>query len=54
MIHLVLDTNVLVSANLNDEGIEAAIVSLALNKKIRLRSRGIFLGLSVWFIYDVR
>ena len=34
MIRLVLDTNVLVSANLNDEGIEAAIVSLALNKKI--------------------
>jgi putative PIN family toxin of toxin-antitoxin system len=36
MIRLVLDTNVLVSANLNDEGIEAAIVSLALNKKIEL------------------
>lgn len=32
MIGVVLDTNVLVSANLNDEGLEAVVVSLALNK----------------------
>src|SRR5271157_4682627 len=36
MIRLVLDTNVLVSANLNDEGLEAVIVALALNKKVQL------------------
>lgn len=36
MIRLVLDTNVLVSANLSDDGLEAAIVSLALNRKIGL------------------
>jgi putative PIN family toxin of toxin-antitoxin system len=36
MIRLVLDTNVLVSANLNDQGLEAVIVSLALNKKVQL------------------
>jgi len=36
MIRLVLDTNVLVSANLNDNGLEAVIVSLALNKNVRL------------------
>jgi len=36
MIGLVLDTNVLVSANLNAEGLEALIVSLALNRKVRL------------------
>src|ERR1035437_9073998 len=33
MIRLVLDTNLLVSANLNDEGLEALIVVLALNRK---------------------
>ena len=31
---VVLDTNVLVSANLNDEGLEAFVVSLALNKLV--------------------
>jgi putative PIN family toxin of toxin-antitoxin system len=36
MIRLVLDTNVLVSANLNDEGFEALVVALALNRKIQL------------------
>jgi uncharacterized protein len=36
MTRLVLDTNVLVSANLNDEGLEALIVSLALNRKLEL------------------
>lgn len=36
MIGLVLDTNVLVSANLNAEGLEALVVSLALNRKVRL------------------
>jgi uncharacterized protein len=36
MIRLVLDTNVLVSANLNEEGLEAVIVALALNKKVQL------------------
>ena len=36
MIRLVLDTNVLVSANLNDEGLEALIVALALNRKLEL------------------
>lgn len=36
MIRLVLDTNVLVSANLNVGGIEAQIVALALNQEIRL------------------
>ena len=36
MIRLVLDTNVLASANLNDQGLEAVIVSLALNKKVQL------------------
>jgi putative PIN family toxin of toxin-antitoxin system len=36
MIGVVLDTNVLVSANLNDEGLEAVVVSLALNRQIRL------------------
>ena len=33
---LVLDTNVVVSANLNPEGNEALVVSLALNRKVRL------------------
>ncbi len=36
MIGLVLDTNVLVSANLSDEGLEALVVSLVLNRKARL------------------
>ena len=36
MIGLVLDTNVLVSANLSDEGLEVLIVSLALNQKVQL------------------
>ena len=34
MIKVVIDTNVVVSANLSDEGPAAAIVSLATNKKI--------------------
>ena len=34
MIRLVLDANVLVSANLNDEGLEALGVTSALNLKI--------------------
>ena len=34
MISAVLDTNVLVSANLNDEGLEAFVVSLALNQRL--------------------
>ena len=36
MIRLVLDTNVLVSANLNQGGLEAQIVALALNEEILL------------------
>ena len=36
MIGSVFDTNIVVSANLNEEGIEAAIIALALNGKIRL------------------
>jgi putative PIN family toxin of toxin-antitoxin system len=36
MISLVFDTNVLVSANLSDEGLEALVVSLAFNQKIQL------------------
>ncbi len=36
MIRLVLDTNVMVSANLNDEGLEALVVALALNRKIEI------------------
>ena len=36
MIRVVLDTNVLVSANLSAEGLEALVVSLALNHKIQL------------------
>jgi putative PIN family toxin of toxin-antitoxin system len=36
MIRVVLDTNVLVSANVNDEGLEALVVSLGLNKKVQL------------------
>lgn len=35
MIRIVLDTNVLVSANLNSGGLEAQIVALALNQEIR-------------------
>ena len=34
MIRAVIDTNVVVSANLNDEGLPAAILDLAANKKI--------------------
>ena len=36
MIGLILDTNVLVSANLNSDGLEALVVSLALNRKVQL------------------
>jgi putative PIN family toxin of toxin-antitoxin system len=36
MIRVVLDTNVLVSANINDQGLEAFVVSLGLNKKLQL------------------
>lgn len=36
MISLVLDTNVMVSANLNAGGLESLTVSLALNRKVRL------------------
>ena len=36
MIRLVMDTNVLVSAILNDEGLEALVLVLALNRKIQL------------------
>ena len=35
MIGLILDTNVLVSSNLNSDGLEALVVSLGLNRKIR-------------------
>jgi putative PIN family toxin of toxin-antitoxin system len=36
MIGLILDTNVLVSANLNGDGLEALVVSLALNRRVQL------------------
>jgi putative PIN family toxin of toxin-antitoxin system len=36
MIGLILDTNVLVSANLNRDGLEALVVSLGLNRKVQL------------------
>ena len=36
MIRIVLDTNVLVSANLNNDGLEAMAVSLAFARKLRL------------------
>jgi uncharacterized protein len=36
MIGVILDTNVLVSANLNSDGLEALVVSLALNRKVQL------------------
>jgi uncharacterized protein len=36
MIRLILDTNVLVSANLNNDGLEALVVSFVLNRKLRL------------------
>ena len=36
MIGMVVDTNVLVSANLSDEGLEAVVVSLAFNQIIQL------------------
>ena len=36
MIKVVLDTNVLVSALISDDGLEAAVLDLALNKRLRL------------------
>jgi predicted nucleic acid-binding protein len=36
MIGLILDTNVLVSANLKSDGREALVVSLGLNRKVQL------------------
>jgi putative PIN family toxin of toxin-antitoxin system len=36
MIRVVLDTDVVVSANLQDEGLEALVVSLVLNQKVQL------------------
>jgi putative PIN family toxin of toxin-antitoxin system len=36
MIRLVLDTNVLVSASINDHGLEAWVVSLGLSQEIRI------------------
>jgi uncharacterized protein len=36
MIGLVIDTNVLVSANLNADGLEAVVVALVFNGKIRM------------------
>ena len=36
MIRVVIDTNVVVSANLSDEGLPAAILDLAANRKIRM------------------
>lgn len=36
MIRVVIDTNVVVSANLVDEGPSAAILSLAIKKKIQM------------------
>jgi putative PIN family toxin of toxin-antitoxin system len=36
MIRLVLDTNILVSANVNGEGLDALVVSLGLNKRVQL------------------
>jgi PIN domain len=44
MICVVLDTNVLVSANLNVEGIEALVVSLVLNRKIEICVSAAILG----------
>src|ERR1035438_6853594 len=46
MIRLVLDTNILVSANINEEGIEALVVSFGVERKgptmcIRTDSQGI-------------
>ena len=35
MIGVVLDTNVVVSANLNDQGLEAFVVSLVLTRQLR-------------------
>ena len=40
MIGLVIDTNVLVSANLNADGLEAVVVALALNGKIQMHVSG--------------
>jgi len=36
MIGVVIDTNVMVSANISDEGLEAFVVSLALSGQVRL------------------
>ncbi len=36
MIRLVLDTNIPVSANIHDDGLEALAVSLGLNRTLRL------------------
>ena len=36
MIRVVIDTNVVVSANLSDKGLSAAILDLAANKKIQM------------------
>ena len=36
MIKVVIDTNVVVSANLVDEGPSAAVLSLAIKKRIRM------------------
>jgi putative PIN family toxin of toxin-antitoxin system len=36
MIGVILDTNALVSANLNSDGLEALVVSLGLNRKVQL------------------
>jgi putative PIN family toxin of toxin-antitoxin system len=36
MIGLVIDTNVLVSANLNADGLEAVVVALAFNGRIQM------------------
>src|SRR5579883_3435424 len=36
MTGVVLDTNVLVSANLNSQGLESLVVSLAMSRKVRL------------------
>lgn len=40
MIGLVIDTNVLVSANLNAGGLEAVVLALALNRKIQMYVSG--------------
>jgi uncharacterized protein len=40
MIGVVLDTNVIVSANLNNHGAEAQVLALALNRKLKLHVSG--------------